>query len=145
MHTKNILCPLDMSSNSLEAIEVATSLAKAEKGQVIFLFTAVPELPSDSGYAVVEMEAAIKATQCELERIRPTDPAVAFRHEVRRGDPAVEIVKFAKDNRVDMIVMTTHGRSGLSRLLMGSVAEHVMRKANCPVLTLKSPIPAAVP
>lgn len=143
MHTKNILCPLDLSTNSLEAIDVATSLAKAENGQIIFLFTAIPELPTESGYAAIEIAAATKAAQSELQQIRPTDPTVAFRHEVRRGDPAVEIVKFADENRVDMIVMTTHGRTGLSRLLMGSVAEHVVRKASCPVLTLKSS--AAVP
>jgi universal stress protein A len=144
MHTKNILCPLDLSTNSLEAIDVATSLAKAENGQIIFLFTAIPELPTESGYAAIEMAAATKAAQTELEQVRPTDSSVAYRHEVRRGDPATEIVKFAKENAVDMIVMTTHGRSGISRLLMGSVAEHVVRRAPCPVLTLKSAEPSAV-
>ncbi len=142
MHTKFILCPLDLSTNSLEAIDVATSLAKAENGQIIFLFTAIPDLPTESGYAAIEIAAATKAAQSELEQIRPTDPNVAFRHEVCRGDPASEIVKFANENRVDMIVMTTHGRSGLSRLLMGSVAEHVVRKSPCPVLTLKSSVEA---
>jgi universal stress protein A len=144
MHTKSILCPLDLSTNSLEAIDVATSLAKAENGQIIFLFTAIPELPTESGYAAIEIAAATKAAQTELEQIRPTDSNVAFRHEVRRGDPAIEIVKFATENRVDMIVMTTHGRSGLSRLLMGSVAEHVVRKSPCPVLTLKSSVASSV-
>lgn len=137
MHTKKILCPLDLSTNSLEAIDVATSLAKAENGEVIFLFTAIPELPTESGYAAIEMAAAEKAAQQELEQIRPSDPKVAFRHEVRRGDPATEIVKYADENAVDMIVITTHGRTGLSRLLMGSVAEHVVRKAHCPVLTVR--------
>jgi nucleotide-binding universal stress UspA family protein len=138
MHTKHILVPLDLSTKSLEAIEVATSLAKAENGQITFLYTAIPELPTESGYAAIEMAAATRAAQSELEQVRPTDSSVPYRHEVRRGEPANEIVKFAKENNVDMIVMTTHGRSGISRLLMGSVAEHVIRKAACPVLTLRS-------
>jgi nucleotide-binding universal stress UspA family protein len=138
MHTKHILCPLDLSTKSLEAIEVATSLAKADSGRVTFLYVAIPELPTESGYAAIEMEAAARAAQHELSQIRPADPAVTYQHEVRRGDPATEIVKYANEHHVDMIILTTHGRSGISRLLMGSVAEHVIRKAHCPVLTLRS-------
>jgi nucleotide-binding universal stress UspA family protein len=101
------------------------------------LFTAIPELPTESGYAAIEMAAAEKSAKDELKQIRPTHDGVNFRHEIRRGDPATEIVKYADENAVDMIVLTTHGRTGLSRLLMGSVAEHVVRKAHCPVLTLR--------
>ena len=145
MHTKHILCPLDLSTNSLEAIDVATSLAKGDRGKITFLYTAVPELPADAGYAAIEeVAAATKVAQAELEQIRPTDPTVRFRHELRTGEPSMEIVKFAGDNQVDMIVMTTHGRSGISRLLMGSVAEHVIRKAPCPVLTLRSTAKSSV-
>ncbi len=144
MHTKHILVPLDLSTNSLEAIDVATSLAKAENGQITFLYTSIPDLPTESGYAAIEMAAATRAAQVELEQIRPSDPSVVFHHEVRRGEPASEIIKFAKEHRVDMIVLTTHGRTGISRLLMGSVAEHVIRKAPCPVLTLRSATKATV-
>jgi nucleotide-binding universal stress UspA family protein len=59
------------------------------------------------------------------------------------GIPAEEIVKVASDRGCDLIVMGTHGRTGVGRLLLGSVAEEVMRKAPCPVLTLKHPLPAA--
>ena len=55
------------------------------------------------------------------------------------GEPAAAIVEFARSENVDLIVMGTHGRTGFSRLLMGSVAEAVVRKAPCPVLTLKEP------
>jgi nucleotide-binding universal stress UspA family protein len=57
---------------------------------------------------------------------------------VGRGDPAAEILRIAQDTNSDLIVMGTHGRSGLGRLLMGSVAEQVVRKASCPVLTVKA-------
>jgi nucleotide-binding universal stress UspA family protein len=61
------------------------------------------------------------------------------------GDPALEILDEAQESKVDLIVMGTHGRSGLGRLLMGSVAESVVRKAACPVLTVKAPIAENVP
>jgi nucleotide-binding universal stress UspA family protein len=63
------------------------------------------------------------------------------------GDPAQVIVQFARERGCSLIVMGTHGRTGLERLLMGSVAEQVVRKAPCPVLTVKTPVPelAAVP
>ena len=58
------------------------------------------------------------------------------------GNPATAIVHLADQEHVDMIVMPTHGRTGLFRLLMGSVAEEVVRKARCPVLTVKAAVPA---
>ena len=61
------------------------------------------------------------------------------------GDPATEIVRVAADHSADVIVMGTHGRTGLSRLLLGSVAEAVLRKAPCPVFNLKAPAPEAAP
>jgi nucleotide-binding universal stress UspA family protein len=72
-----------------------------------------------------------------LEEVRPTDPAVPYEHRLLSGEPAATIVRLAKDEGVDMIVMGTHGRTGLLRMLMGSVAEAVVRRADCPVLTYK--------
>jgi universal stress protein A len=61
---------------------------------------------------------------------------------VAEGDPAEMILRVAEEVHADLIVMGTHGRTGLSRLLMGSVAEQVVRRAPCPVLTMKAPFPA---
>ena len=138
METKKVLCPIDLSTNSLEAIDVATTMAKAGKGEVIFLHVAMPDLPIESGYAIFEVDAAIRSAQEELSAIRPSDPDVRFRHELRRGDPAAEILRVAKEENVDLIVLTTHGRGGITRLLMGSVAEHVIRKSSCPVISLRT-------
>ena len=74
-----------------------------------------------------------------LEKIKPADPKVQYVHRMVTGDPATEIVRVAKEEGVDLIVMSTHGRSGLTRVLMGSVAELVVRRAECPVLTFKQP------
>jgi nucleotide-binding universal stress UspA family protein len=72
-----------------------------------------------------------------LEDIRPADPAVPFEHRLTMGDPAGEVVRLAGDEAAEMIVMGTHGRTGLTRLLMGSVAEAIVRRAPCPVLVYR--------
>jgi nucleotide-binding universal stress UspA family protein len=64
---------------------------------------------------------------------------VKFSHRLERGEASAQILKIAAETKADLIVMGTHGRGGLSRLLIGSVTEDVMRKAPCPVLTVKSP------
>jgi nucleotide-binding universal stress UspA family protein len=74
-----------------------------------------------------------------LAAVVPTDPAVEHEHRLLYGDPASEIVRLAGEEQVDLIVMGTHGRTGLMRLLMGSVAEAVVRRAPCPVLTIREP------
>jgi nucleotide-binding universal stress UspA family protein len=74
-----------------------------------------------------------------LEAIRPTDPTVACEHHLIPGEPASALVGFAEEKNVDLIVMGTHGRTGLKRILMGSVAEAVVRSAPCPVLTYRQP------
>jgi nucleotide-binding universal stress UspA family protein len=76
-----------------------------------------------------------------LDAVRPSVPNVTAEHVLLTGDEATEIVRLAVDEGFDLIVMGTHGRTGLSRLLMGSVAEQVLRRAPCPVLTVKQPIP----
>jgi len=70
-----------------------------------------------------------------LEETRPTKHEVKYEHHLLDGDPSAEIVHFAEREHVDLIVMGTHGRTGLTRLLMGSVAEAVVRRAPCPVFT----------
>lgn len=72
-----------------------------------------------------------------LERVVPTDPNVPYEHRLLTGEPASAIVELAEQEQADLIVMGTHGRTGLTRLLMGSVAEAVVRRAPCPVLTFK--------
>jgi nucleotide-binding universal stress UspA family protein len=61
------------------------------------------------------------------------------------GDPAAEILRVAQAVKADLIVLGTHGRTGLGRLLMGSVAEQVVRRAPCPVVTVKAPLPQGGP
>jgi len=74
-----------------------------------------------------------------LAHIQSIIKGVDFEQRILKGDPAHEIIRLAEREKIDLIVMGTHGRRGLSRLLMGSVAEWVMRRANCPVLTVRLP------
>ena len=72
-----------------------------------------------------------------LEEIVPPDKTIRYEHRLLLGSAADEIVRLAAEENVNMIVIGSHGRTGLTRVLMGSVAESVTRKATCPVLTLK--------
>lgn len=78
-----------------------------------------------------------------LKEVVPNDPAVPYEHQLVAGDPAAAIVALAERQGVDLIVMGSHGRKGIPRLLLGSVAELVVRKANCPVLTCKQTVCSA--
>jgi len=73
-----------------------------------------------------------------LEAVKPSDPTVAFTHRLTMGDPASEIVRIAVEEGAEMIGLGTHGRSGMTRMLMGSVAEAVVRRAPCPVLVYRA-------
>jgi nucleotide-binding universal stress UspA family protein len=138
MNWKRILCPVDLSQPSTQSIAIASSLARENNGEVIFLYVTMPELPPSAGLAIAEVDQAIELEREALRKIRPSTADTLHRHELTRGLPANSIVQYAKLHNIDLIVMPTHGRQGISRLLLGSVAEQVLRTAPCPVLTIKS-------
>jgi nucleotide-binding universal stress UspA family protein len=83
--------------------------------------------------------------RAKLHQLLPSDPNVPVDHRLAEGDAATEILRLANETRSDVIVMGTHGRTGLARVLMGSVAEQVVRRAPCPVVTMKTPLPRVQP
>ena len=89
------------------------------------------------GYAVEAEDEA--ASQRRLNETVPSDPAVSHSHKLLHGTPATEIVKCAEKEGVDLVLIGSHGRRGLMRMLLGSAAEGVVRKAKCPVITVKQP------
>ena len=140
MTERKILFPTDFSHASDAALDWATSLAR-ERGATL-LIVHVEEPPA--AYAGGEMyygmpDPATEDLEKMLFQVRPTDPQVRHEHRLLTGDPATAIARLAEHEDVELIVMGTHGRTGLLRLLMGSVAEAVVRRAACPVLTLKQP------
>jgi nucleotide-binding universal stress UspA family protein len=86
----------------------------------------------------------LEALQQQLDQVLPEDPALPVEHRLVQGDAATQILRMADQTQCDVIVLGTHGRTGLGRLAMGSVAEQVLRRAPCPVVTVKAPLPAAI-
>jgi nucleotide-binding universal stress UspA family protein len=143
MKAKKILFATDFSTTANEALEFAATLAKESGAKLLIVHVA--ELPM--AYGTGEMYYGLpEPDTTELHRmlkeVVPTHPAVVHEHRMLSGNPASEIVELAKAEDVDLIVLSTHGRTGLTRALMGSVAEVVVRRATCPVLTLKAKQPA---
>jgi nucleotide-binding universal stress UspA family protein len=142
---KTILHPTDFSPQAESAFQVALALARQNGAQVVVLhvrdalqstaygeFGAFPLDPGDDR----------RALEKQLAQIERNHQPVVSEAVMAEGNAATEIVRAAQDRHCDMIVMGTHGRTGLARLLMGSVAEQVLRQAPCPVLTVKN-MPAA--
>jgi nucleotide-binding universal stress UspA family protein len=134
-----ILVPTDFSTASDAALPHAEALARQKSASLLILHVEEPPLAYGAGelyYGLPEpnSERILKM----LEEVKPTDPSVPFTHRLTMGDPAGEIVRIAAEEGVDMIVLGTHGRSGISRMLMGSVAEGVVRRAPCPVLVYRA-------
>lgn len=144
MSAKRIVFPTDYSPPAQAALPWATALARSLGAKL--LLTHVDErLPAyrlGPGYSGVS-EPGLQELVKELVAIQPSDAKVDCEHRLLLGDPAQEIVQLAGDERADLIVMASHGRTGLARTLVGSVAEHVLRHAPCPVLIYKSALPAA--
>jgi nucleotide-binding universal stress UspA family protein len=138
-----ILVPIDMSVFSVTALQYAQDMAEHFGAEIVVLHIA----EEDDIAARIPKKEREKMSPQELDQRMKSVVAhmlldhnvvtQSLRIEIRHGSPAEEIVKAAPVVHADLIVMCTHGRSGVSHLLMGSVAEKVVRNATCPVLTLK--------
>jgi len=140
MKISNILCPIDFSTHNQEANEYASVLASSTGAKIIYLHITTPQAPYGHFGNVDPSEMMAKDLK-SLKSYRPTVAGVKASWEVDFGPTAPRIVEFANDRSVSLIVIGTHGRTGLRRVLMGSVAESVIRQAKCPVLAIKSPMP----
>jgi nucleotide-binding universal stress UspA family protein len=143
MSRKKILYATDFSPISMAAFETAQSLARSEDALLLIVHVAAPPYLGD-GEIVYQLAADERASlERSLADIRPADPMLEYKHRLLAGNPAKEIVRLAGEEAVDLIVIGAHGRTGLARVLMGSVAEVVVRRAPCPVLAYKQPQPRA--
>ena len=140
MNASTILFPTDFSSCSDAGVAQATALAKAAGAKLVILHVQEPPVAYGAGdmyYGVLEPNEAEILRM--LNAVKPTDASVPYEHRLVKGDPSDKIVEVANHENADLIVLGTHGRTGLKRLLMGSVAEAVVRRATCPVMTFKQP------
>jgi nucleotide-binding universal stress UspA family protein len=140
MKPQKILVPIDFSTGSDAALEMATSLARDSGGFLVLAHVEVIPLSAAGGeYLYAMPEPPTEELLAKLDAIVLPDSHIPVERRLLAGDPADAIIRLAETENVDMIVMGTHGRRGLTRLLMGSVAEAVVRAAPCPVLTVKQP------
>lgn len=139
LNIRTVLHPTDFSRCSDTAFSVACSLAQQHNAHLVLLHVAGPVTSGPS--LVPDATEAQQAIATKLNALRAANPNAAISRQIRHGAPAEEIVRLARECKADVIVLGTHGRTGLARLLAGSVAEEVMRTAPCPVLAVRIPIP----
>jgi nucleotide-binding universal stress UspA family protein len=134
-----ILFPTDFSTASDAALPHAEVLAKQKSASLLILHVEEPPLAYGGGELYYGLpEPSSERILKMLEDVKPSDPSVPCTHRLTMGDPAGEIVRIAAEEGAEMIVLGTHGRSGMTRMLMGSVAEAVVRRAPCPVLVYRA-------
>ncbi|MDH4099383.1 MAG: universal stress protein [Nitrospirota bacterium] len=142
MKIKKILVPTDFSEGARPAMDYAISLAKDYKAGLCILHV-IQELTVTPGWyeGVIPMESLYMSIEegatGEMDRLMSETDLPDVEKVISRGYPAAEILRTAQERGVDLIVIGTHGRSGVDHLLFGSTAEKVVRQAPCPVLTVR--------
>jgi nucleotide-binding universal stress UspA family protein len=140
LHIHKILHPHDFSPHANYAFEMACSLARDHGARVLVLHVNPLPPPALMPYAVETMVPEEESTlAANLRNLHSPFPSVEVEHMVVTGDVVPDILRIAQEEGCDLIVMGTHGRKGLDRLLMGSVADRVTRRAPCPVVTVRNP------
>lgn len=144
---EEILVPLDGSELAETALPHARALAKAYDGRITLMSIMEPVTvytqPGVVGPIVsvgIDIEEELRRIREYLDKVadRLKTESIDVRIVVREGDPASEIIDYAAANQEDIIVMSTHGRSGIQRWVYGSVADRILRSANAPVLLIRA-------
>lgn len=138
-----ILCPTDFSATAQHAVEHAAALARAQGGELVLLYAMPPLSYPLRGLGMAEAlpnlheQIRLRATE-QLQAVQKgLGAGVKSRIEVRDGEAYEAILACAKELQADLIVIGTHGHTGIKHMLLGSSAERVVRLANCPVLTVR--------
>jgi nucleotide-binding universal stress UspA family protein len=135
-----VLHPTDFSPHSEAAAKLAFGLARDYGARVLVLHVMEPiPVGGPEMVAVLDPLAYEADLKARLAEVRPPGPKVPVEHRLVLGSAAEEILRVAKESKCGVIVLGTHGRTGMGRLFLGSVAERVARKAPCPVVTVKAP------
>jgi nucleotide-binding universal stress UspA family protein len=142
---RKILVPMDFSPGANRALELASDLARQAGPAHLILVHAYFVPVEIEALAVIGPEKLLEDIRAraadDLEKIlvRLQDAGISAEYDAAPGSPEEVVLRLADDKEVDLIVMGTHGRTGLTHVLLGSVAERVVRAASCPVLTVKPP------
>ncbi|MGE3807597.1 MAG: universal stress protein [Gemmataceae bacterium] len=141
---KTIVHPTDFSEHAQYAFEMACALARDHGSRILVVHVQAPApILYGDGMIVPPDEGFREELKRRLSHVPDAGPGVTVERHLLDGDPVTSILKFAAEQQASLIVMGTHGWTGLSRLLLGSVAEKIVRRATCPVLTVKYPSPTA--
>lgn len=146
----NILVPTDFSESAMAAYEYALSIAKTFQAKIYLIHVFEPlvyysEAPLGLPDMITMEQNIQAASQESMKKIvaeyfhgrRETYGDIEVETILTQGKPFIEIIKAAREKNADMIIMSSHGRSALEHILLGSVTEKVVRKAPCPVLTVR--------
>jgi len=142
IHT--ILFATDFSESAQWAFPLACSLGRDSGARVVVLYVLRPPLWDEEIQAERHPEEYYEGAWEALRRMQAPDDNVRVEHRLEEGDAANVILDVAQEIEAGLIVMASHGRTGLIRVLFGSVAEQVLRRSACPVLTVKPPAPSTV-
>lgn len=142
---RKLLVPVDFSEHSARAVSVAAELARSSGGtlDLVHVYDVVA-YPVPEGYALFTPQqlerlfAEIQQRLAEMKALAQAEGAPRVETHLREGITDADICQLAREGSFDLIVMGTHGRRGLSHVLLGSVAERVLRAAPCPVLTVRA-------
>jgi nucleotide-binding universal stress UspA family protein len=139
---KKILVPTDFSDRSFEALEAALELAESPASiHVVYVLLDLSPMEPSEIWGTMDIgkrtKGALEALKKRLTAPKYQDAYRDVQCYVEFGDPSTQVIEYAKREKADMIVLTSHGRTGLSHLLIGSVAERIIRMAHCPVLVLR--------
>jgi nucleotide-binding universal stress UspA family protein len=140
---RTILHATDFSERSERAFHLACSLARDHGARLVILHVYPPPVAHGEVVARRQPNGYEEELWNTLRQLQAPDPKVKVEHRLEEGEAAAEILRVARESSCDLIVLGMHGRTGLRRLLMGSVAEQVVRQAPCPVLTVTTPFPSA--
>jgi len=137
---KRILCPVDFDDNSASAMKEAGALARLCKGAVALLHVVRINPLATEGFVLAELEESqSKHARTKVAEMANRDlPGVDYEINVQIGDPGETILAMEKELNTDLVVMATHGRHGITRLVLGSVAEKIVRESTVPVLTIRT-------
>lgn len=142
---KKILCPIDFSPCSTYALNYAIDLSLKDQASLYLIYVIETHI-NNVGDVVGQIDLSLEDHQTDNLKMRlinlipgKTREKVYVDTFIVKGVPFVEIIKAAKDKQIDLIIMGTHGRTGLKHILIGSVAERVIQKAPCPVLSIRLP------
>jgi nucleotide-binding universal stress UspA family protein len=145
MNIKKILAPTDLSALSRAGLRSALELGKSERAEVIVYHVIGPSEAwldrHDDFYSPSQSREKYRTTLARFVRMTCADllPQISVRYDVGFGVPYEKIVEKAAEENADLIVMSTHGWSGLFHVLIGNVTEKVVRRASCPVLSIHPP------